>query len=116
VAEYPASGAPYAAKGEEIIGIPEKGVIQPIRRITKPEDWEFVVHDHLAAKSGRHFDLRLGDVQEGHGHSWALRHWPGPGEKRLATMQSTHSLPYFDWSGKITEGYGAGDVAIAEPV
>lgn len=37
-----------------------------------------------------------------------------PGEKRLAVIQSTHSIPYMDWSGKIEQGYGAGDVDIAD--
>lgn len=99
---------------DEIIGIPKKGLIQPIRTISGPEDWEFVVHDHHAKKAGRHFDLRLGDPKTGHGHSWALRYWPAPGEKRLAVQQSTHSIPYFDWSGEIEDGYGAGKVDIAD--
>lgn len=111
---YPVTGAAYKEKGEQIIGIPEKGVTHPIRRIIAPEDWEFVVHDHHAKRAGRHYDLRLGDPETGHGHSWALRHWPGPGEKRLAILQSTHSIPYFDWKGTIEEGYGAGKVEIAD--
>lgn len=112
--EHPVSGASYAPKGEEIIGIPKKGLIHPIRRIARPEDWEFAVHDHRAKKAGRHFDLRIGDPHTGHAHSWALRNWPMPGEKRLAVIQSTHSIPYMDWSGKIEQGYGAGDVDIAD--
>lgn len=99
---------------EEIIGIPEKGKFHPIRSVNKPEDWEFVVHDHKAKKAGRHMDLRIGDPETGHGHSWAMRNWPQPGEKRLAVLQSTHSIPYFDWSGTIPEGYGAGEVDIAD--
>ena len=113
--EYPIAGKPYAQKGEEIIGIPEKGEIQKIRSVKDPESWEFVVHDHKAERAGRHFDLRIGDPKTGHGHSWAMRSWPEkPGDKKLAVIQSTHSIPYFEWSGKIESGYGAGDVAIAD--
>ena len=111
--QYPVTGAPYKVKGEEVIGIPEKGLIQPIRSIRKRETWELAVHSHKAKRAGHHFDLRLGDPSTGHGHSWALRHWPKPGERRLATQQSTHSIPYFDWTGTIEEGYGAGKVDLA---
>ena len=97
---------------EDIIGIPKKGLVQKIRS-SKDENWEYVVHDHQALRAGRHFDLRLGDPKTGHGHSWALRKWPKPGEKRLAVLQSTHNLPYFDWKGTIESGYGAGKVDIA---
>lgn len=99
---------------DKIIGIPKKGLIHPIRKITEPEEWEFVLHDHDAKRAGKHFDLRIGDPKTGHGHSWAMKYWPKPGEKRLAVQQSTHSIPYFDWSGTIEEGYGAGEVAIAK--
>jgi hypothetical protein len=96
---------------EAIIGIPEKGKIHPVRT-SKDEDWEFVIHDHDAKQAGRHFDVRLGDPKTGHAHSWAMRYLPKPGEKRLAVAQSTHTIPYMDWSGTIEHGYGAGDVAI----
>lgn len=111
---YSTKGEPYSHPDEEIIGIPQKGLTHPIRAIAKPEAWEFVVHDHHALKAGRHYDLRLGDPETGHGHSWALRKWPAPGEKRLAIIQSTHSIPYFDWKGTIESGYGAGKVEIAD--
>lgn len=111
---YPATGTPYSVSDEEVIGIPRKGRIEKIRTVKKPENWEFVVQSHEARKAGQHLDLRLGDPVMGHGHSWALRHWPKPGEKRLAVLQSTHSIPYFDWEGKIEEGYGAGDVSIKD--
>lgn len=99
---------------EPIIGIPEPGKIQPVRSIKKPEQWEYVVQQHAARKAGKHIDLRLGDPETGHGHSWALRYWPKPGEKRLAVMQSTHDIPYFDWQGTIRKGYGAGTVKISD--
>lgn len=112
--EYPVKGKAYARKGEEIIGIPRKGAIHPIRLIPKPEKWELSVQKHEAHRAGDHLDLRIGDVQEGHAHSWALRKWPKPGQKVLAIQQSTHSIPYMDWSGVILKGYGAGGVSIVE--
>jgi hypothetical protein len=114
VAGYPVTGAPYKEKGEEVIGIPEKGVTHPIRPLLKAEDWEFVVHSHEAKRAGHHFDLRLGDPEKGHAHSWALRGWPAAGEKKLAVIQSTHSMPYMNWEGTIEKGYGAGKVEIAD--
>lgn len=99
---------------EPVIGIPEPGKIQPVRSVKKPEQWEYVVQQHAAKKAGKHMDLRLGDPETGHGHSWALRYWPKPGEKRLAVMQSTHDIPYFDWQGTIRKGYGAGKVKISD--
>lgn len=114
MADYPVNGAPYKAKGEQIIGIPEKDVTHPIRQVEKPESWEFVVHSHDAKRAGHHLDLRIGDTERGHAHSWAMRKWPEVGEKRLAVLQSTHSIPYMDWSGEIESGYGAGKVEIAD--
>lgn len=105
---------PLKLSADEIIGIPKKGLIHPIRRVAKSEDWEFVVHSHEARRAGHHLDLRIGDPSTGHAHSWALRKWPEPGEKRLAVMQSTHTIPYMDWKGTIEKGYGAGNVEIAD--
>jgi hypothetical protein len=52
----------------------------------------------------------LGNPSSGVGHSWALRKWPGPGEKALAVQQPDHTLEYFKFTGRIPEGYGAGVV------
>lgn len=112
--EYPVKGKPYASKGEEIIGIPQKKVTHPIRLIPKPEKWELSVQKHEASRAGLHLDLRVGDPLEGHAHSWALRKWPKPGEKVLAIRQPTHSISYMDWSGVILKGYGAGGVEVAD--
>lgn len=114
MSEYPIKGKPYAPKGEEIIGIPSKRVTHPIRMIPKPEKWELSVQKHEAHRAGTHLDLRIGDVQEGRAHSWALRKWPKPGEKVLAIRQPTHSIPYMNWSGVILRGYGSGAVEIAD--
>lgn len=107
--------AAYTPEGrEDVIGIPKRGRTHKIREVSKtPEVWEYAVQLHLARQAGRHFDLRLGDPKHRHGHSWAVPYWPGPGEKRLAIRQSTHSIPYFDWEGTIPLGtYGAGEVKL----
>lgn len=112
--DYPIAGKAYGTPGEEIVGIPDKNVIKPIRLIAAPEKWELTVHRHEARKAGLHSDLRLLDPETGDAHSWALRHWPKPGEKRLAIVQPTHSKEYMTWEGKIESGYGAGEVSVAD--
>jgi len=96
----------------EVIGIPD------VNKKTDPreaqfEEWEGVIHHHMAERAGEHFDLRLGDPKTGIAHSWALRHLPEPGEKTLAIQQPDHSIPYMDFSGVIGPGYGAGKVTKA---
>ena len=91
-------------------GIPDRQNFPTIRAVSKPESWQFVVQEHHADKAGKHYDLRLGDPTSGHGHSWALRYWPAPGEKRLAIHQPVHTIKYFDFQGEITDGYGKGKV------
>jgi len=73
------------------------------------------LHRHQAERAGEHFDLRLGDPSTGRAHSWALRKGlPGPGERRLAVQQPTHTLAYMDFKGPISEGYGKGNVELAQ--
>jgi hypothetical protein len=91
-------------------GIPIDREKAPIPKGSKPKEWEFVIQEHQAKKAGKHFDLRLGDPATGHGHSWALRKLPEPGQKVLAKQQATHTIPYFDFTGVISKGYGAGKV------
>lgn len=55
-------------------------------------EWEIGIHEHFAEKAGHHYDLRLGDSKAKKAYSWAIRHWPAPGEKRLAIRQSDHCL------------------------
>lgn len=94
-------------------GIPAGRVIQPPPTIKSPRTLEFGIHHHHADRAGEHFDLRLGDTETGHAHSWALRYLPKPGERRLAVEQVTHTIPYMDWEGRIEKGYGKGEVALA---
>lgn len=92
-------------------GIPAARVTQRLPLVTGASRWQLALQVHDARRAGKHFDLRLGDGQ--HAHSWALRQWPGPGEKRLAVQQPTHTLAYMGFSGRIASGYGAGQVTLA---
>jgi hypothetical protein len=76
----------------------------------KPKIWASVIQRHDARRAGTHFDFRLGDLETGIGHSWAMRKLPGPGEKVLAIQQPDHTIPYFKFTGEIPVGYGAGEV------
>jgi len=98
-----------AKESEFAPGIPEKKIHQ-ISIKNKPEIVPFVVQRHDAARAGRHYDLRIADPDTGMAHSWALRHIPSPGEKRLAIQQPTHTIPYMNFEGDIPKGYGAGKV------
>ena len=85
-----------------------------IRRISRPEEFEYVLHEHTT-KRGTHYDLRLGDLKANKGYSWVLRKGlPEPGQKRLAVRTFDHDIDYFDFSGRIKAGYGAGTVRKAD--
>lgn len=103
----------HSKQAEYAPGIPSKSSVHPLPKIGKPRVLEFGIHEHLAEKAGPHFDLRIGDPDTGHAHSWALRHLPRPGETRLAVQQPTHTVGYMDFRGRIAEGYGAGQVNLA---
>ena len=95
-------------------GIPKERKIQPIREAGDSE-WELTVQRHNAHKAGVHYDLRLADPETGHAHSWALPKAMLPDVNkrvRLAVQQPTHTMEYMDFSGKIPEGYGAGEVEL----
>ena len=72
----------------------------------------FSLQRHVAERAKEHYDLRIGDPDTGHAHSWALRYIPKPGERRLAVQQPTHTVPYMDFAGSIESGYGKGDVVL----
>lgn len=92
-----------------IIGIPEWGAKASIPTISNKQQWEFVIQEHHALKAGRHFDIRLG-APNGVGYSWATREIPAVGQRTLAKRQNDHDIKYFDFTGNIPKGYGAGDV------
>lgn len=72
----------------------------------------YVIQKHLAERAGPHYDIRLGPDRGAKPTllSWAARHLPEPGEKRLAVQQPLHTGQYADFEGKITRGYGKGTV------
>lgn len=95
-------------------GLPSKKAKHPLPSIDKPKVLEFGLHEHLSeGAAGKHFDLRIGDPETGHAHSWAMKYWPKPGEVRLAVQQPTHTVEYMDFKGRIPSGYGAGQVNLA---
>lgn len=95
------------------LGIPSKVTSHELPHLTERKVWQFTVHDHEAEKRGRHFDLRLGDPETEHAHSWAMHaSWPKPGEKTWAIAQPTHRFSYMDFVGKIEDGYGKGSVSM----
>ncbi len=93
------------------LGIPDRKVKADIP-IMENKQWEYGVHEHQARRAGKHYDLRLGDPKTKKAHSWVIRYWPKPGEKRLAIRQPDHTMKYMDFEGNIPEGYGAGDVKL----
>ena len=96
---------------EEALGIPDRSLKADIP-VHEDGQWEYGVQEHHALRAGKHYDLRLGDYEADKAYSWAVRHWPEPGEKRLAVRQPDHTIKYMGWEGNIPEGYGAGDVKV----
>lgn len=97
-------------KKEFAPGLPRKEKTTNPPATAKPKVWASVIQQHDAKRAGKHFDFRLGDPKTGVGHSWAMRKLPNPGEKVLAVQQPDHTIPYFEFTGEIPSGYGAGKV------
>lgn len=96
-------------------GIPSREKSHELPTIKEPTTWEFGVHRHLAIRRGEHLDLRLGDPDTGHAHSWAMQAtWPKPGQTVWAIQQPTHTIKYMDFKGEIGEGYGKGKVELKD--
>lgn len=100
-------------EAEDAPGIPDRNKIHELPDILTPTTWEYALQEHLADKRGLHFDLRLGDPETGHAHSWAMEaRWPKPGERTWVIAQPTHTVPYMDFKGEIGKGYGKGKVSL----
>lgn len=96
-------------KAEYAPGIPEKGSKTNLPTSHKLQEWEFVVQEHIANVRGKHYDLRLAPPG-GVGFSWAINEIPTPGQRTDAIRTSDHTKDYFNFSGVIKSGYGAGTV------
>ncbi|MBF0119317.1 MAG: 3'-phosphoesterase [Desulfobacterales bacterium] len=75
----------------------------------------FVVHEHFSeGTAGHHYDIRL--EYEGVLKSWASRYLDklitGEKEKVLLIQTPDHELEYFNFEGRIEDGYGRGEVKI----
>jgi hypothetical protein len=87
--------------------------ITPLPVVKKPEEWEFSAHPHHAERAGSHIDIRLGNPETEIAHSFVLprrTELPGPGEMARVIPTFDHSIPYMDFTGKITTPYGRGEV------
>ncbi len=104
-----------AKRNEFAPGIPRQKPLSVMPAVDKEKIYEFGVHDHHAAKSGRHYDLRLGDPKTGKAYSWAIpsAKLPAPGSRPvLAIPTFIHKINYMDFEGIIGEGYGKGIVKL----
>ena len=83
----------------------------------KGEVWLFGLQEHHAKKSGKHFDLRLGDPT-GKAHSWYSTKGgptlPNPGESKIVRQTFTHKNDYMPFQGKLESGHGQGNVFLKQ--
>ena len=91
------------------VGIPDRNRFASVPS-TSISRWTGSVQHHKAKKAGPHYDLRLQPPGTSDALSWAVRNFPGPGQKTLAVEQPTHEASYMSYEGKIESGYGAGEV------
>lgn len=91
------------------IGIPDRTRFSSIPSSSESR-WTGNVQYHQAKKAGPHYDLRLSPPGSSDAFSWAIRNFPGPGQKTLAVEQPTHEASYMGYEGEIKSGYGAGTV------
>ena len=97
---------------EDAPGLPNRKVTTDLPEFTGTRVWHYAVQEHMANRAGKHYDLRLGDPRSMVAHSWAVpkARFPEPGKPLLAVRQPDHTIPYMDFTGVISSGYGAGHV------
>lgn len=76
---------------------------------------KFLIHDHKSiGRAGQHWDLRLG--YDGVLKSYASKKIPDlindETKKIIIFQQPDHDGSWFDFTGEISDGYGAGKVSI----
>ena len=78
----------------------------------------YVLHEHLAKRAGRHYDLRIKYPTKNKLASWALTKGVVPkipGEKYLAVRTPDHDMRWMSFEGEIPDGeYGAGEIKIVQ--
>jgi bifunctional non-homologous end joining protein LigD len=96
----------------------EKGFLS-LKNSDRPQEVEYVIHEHLAERAGRHLDIRIKYGNKA--VSWAvpmkgkrlgIDSMPTPGEKWLAVRQPDHQTAYMSFEGEIPSGLGKGTVKI----
>lgn len=79
---------------------------------------QYVIHEHLALRAGKHWDLRIQIPRKRLLASWALPKSYIPtkyGEKVLAVRGHDHGAYWLYFEGSIPKGeYGAGTIKILE--
>jgi 8-oxo-dGTP pyrophosphatase MutT (NUDIX family) len=106
---------PYRSRGKQASadfapGLPDRSRFGDVTKLPKEQALKFVIQEHLAQRSGRHYDVRMGTPDTGL-YSWATKkEWPGPGGKIMLFQQPVHRYEYGDFQGRIPKGYGKGIV------
>lgn len=111
-ARITAAESKYYREGELGPGVPERTVTS-LPKVTSPKVWEFSAHPHFAEKAGPHTDIRLGNPETGIAHSFVLprrTELPKPGESALVVPTYDHTIPYMNFTGRISTTYGKGKV------
>ena len=96
------------------VGIPDRSNYGNPSNIPVRQLLPYVLQLHVAARAGRHYDLRFGPNEL---YSWAVpKGLPTrPGQSRLAIYQPLHEGQYAEFEGTIPKGeYGAGKVRTAD--
>jgi len=74
----------------------------------------FIIHEHLAKRAGRHFDIRF--EKDGVLKSWTTRKLEfllNDESKKISLFKTPdHNLDWLSFEGEIKDGYGAGIVKI----
>lgn len=100
-------------RSEEVVKLTESA---PEYVITKNPriNGKFLIHEHRALKAGLHWDLRLG--HDGVLKSFASKKIPDLIDDRtkkiIVFQQPDHDSEWFDFTGEISDGYGAGKVSV----
>jgi len=93
-------------------GIPSRDDYGDLDKLV-PGLYDYFLQHHVAKRAGPHYDLRIGDKEQGL-HSWAVPKGMPKDKKHLAIHQPLHSHEYGRFAGTIPKGYGAGSVHKAD--